>query len=300
MASATPRPSMGQTLASAGLAGPGNVGGVLQAPSSATPMNQSSPVPIPSAAYQGQMNPQMYQPNQRRTSSFVPQAPAAGYQASPVAHPYSAAQPSPSPYSSYSANRLHTAAAPVYNPNAPRPVEVFHLVDAANAAIPEDIRKQFHCDERGHVLFFSAPPLDIIPPFQPKLGHSLKYLAAKEERQKNVAERKRKLAEDQKQRNEEAKRQRADGETELAARVEALIPKAIESMFQQVSAGTDELYNGFYQDEADSARAADVRAREGRIQVDQLARQQTAQIQAQSLNEAFVNLKGTAMYLGDN
>ncbi|KAJ5667951.1 uncharacterized protein N7477_006521 [Penicillium maclennaniae] len=220
MASATPRPSMGQTMTSAGLAGPGNVGGSLQPPSSATPMNQTSPVPIPSTTYQGQMNPQMYQPNQRRTSSFVPQTPAAGYQASPVAHPYSAAQPSPSPY-------------------------------------------------------------------------------AKEERQKNVAERKRKLAEDQKQRDEESKRHRADGETELAARVEALIPKAIETLFQQVSAGTGELYKGFYQDEADSARAADARAREGRIQVDQLARQQTAQIQAQSSNEAFVNLKGTALYLGD-
>jgi chromatin structure-remodeling complex subunit RSC1/2 len=262
-------------------------------------MSQTSPVPIPSAAYQSQMNPQMYQPNQRRTSSFVPQTPA-GYQASPAAHPYPAAQPSPSPYAPYSTNRLHTAAASVYNPNAPRPVEVFHLVDAANAAIPEDIRKQFHCDERGHVLFFSAPPLDIIPPSQPKLGHSLKYLAAKEERRKNVAERKRKLAEDQRQRDEEAKRHRADEETALAGRVEALVPKAIESMLQQVSSGTDELYKGFYQGEADSARAADLKAREGRIQLDVLARQQTAQIQAHSINEGFVNLKGTAMYLGDN
>lgn len=260
-------------------------------------MNQTSPVPVPSAAYQTQMNPQMYQPNQRRTSSFVPQTPAGAYQASPAAHPYSAAQPSP--YGPYSTNRLHAAAAPVYNPNAPRPVEVFHLGEAANAAIPEDIRKQFHCDERGHVLFFSAPPLDIIPPTQPKLGHSLKYLAAKEERQKKATERKRKLAEDQSQRDEEAKRLRANEETALAARVEALTPKAIECMLQHIASGTDELYKAFYRDQAASARTADNKARENRIQTDGLARQQTAQIQAQSNHGGFVSLKGSAMYLGD-
>lgn len=301
MVSATPRPAMAQTISNASMGGPGTVGAVpLQAPASGIQMNQTSPVPIPSAAYQTPMNPQMYQPNQRRTSSFVPQTPTGAYQAPPAAHPYSAARPSPTPYGPYSTNRLQPAAAPVYNPNAPRPVEVFHLVDAANAAIPEDIRKQFHCDERGHVLFFSAPPLDIIPPFQPQLGHSLKYLASKEERQKNVTERKRKLAENQKQRDEEAKRQRADEETALAARVQDLIPKAIETLLQQVSSGTDELYQGIYQDEADSARAADTRARDSIIQIDRLAHQQTAQIQAQSSNEGFVNLKGTAMYLDDN
>lgn len=260
-------------------------------------MSQGSPVPVPAAAYQAQMNPQMYQHSQRRPSNLAPQTPLGAYQAPPAAHPYSSAQPTP--YGAYSANRL-PAPVPVYNPNAPRPVEVFHLVDIANSAIPDDIRRQFHCDERGHILFFSAPPLDIIPATQPKLGHSLKYLAAKEERQKKVSERKRKRAEEQKQRDEEAKRQRADEETALAARVEALAPKAIACMLQQVASGTDELYQTLSHDAADKARAVATEAREGRIQADRLARQQTAQIQAQSKNEGYVNLKGSAMYLGDS
>lgn len=261
-------------------------------------MSQTSPVPVPSAAYQTQMNPQMYQLNQRRPSSLAPQTPVGGYQASPAGHTYSAAQSSP--YGAYSTNRLPAPApAPVYNPNAPRPVEVFHLVENANSAIPEDIRRQFHCDERGHVLFFSAPPLDIIPATQPRLGHSLKYLAAKEERQKKVAERKRKLAEDQKQRDEEAKRRRADEETALAARVETLAPKAIASLLRGVASGTDELYRALSPDQADSARAAAVEACESRVQADRLVRQQTAQIQTQSRNEGYVSLKGSAMYLGD-
>lgn len=269
----------------------------LQAPSPAAAMSQGSPVPVPGAAYQAQMNPQMYQHNQRRPSNLAPQTPIGAYQAPPAAaHPYSTAQPTP--YGAYSANRL-PAPVPVYNPNAPRPVEVFHLVDIADSAIPDDIRRQFHCDERGHVLFFSSPPLDIIPATQPNLGHSLKYLAAKEERQKKAAERKRKRAEDQKQRDEEAKRQRADEETALAARVDALAPKAITCMLQQVASGTDELYQALSHDQADNARAVAAEARESRIQADRVARQQTAQIQAQSKNDGYVSLKGSAMYLGD-
>lgn len=258
-------------------------------------MSQTSPVPVPSAAYQTHLNPPMYQSNQRRPSNLAPVTPMGGYQASPATHPYSATQPAP--YAAYSANRL--PAAPVYNPHAPREAEVFHLVDTANSAIPEDIRRQFHCDEDGHILFFTAPPLDIIPATQPKLGHSLKYLAAKEDRQKKVTERKRKLAEDQKQRDEEAKRRRADEETALAARVEALAPKAIACMLQRVASGTDELYQMPSHDQADSSRAAAVEACESRIQADRLARQQIEQIQAQSRKDGFVSLKGSAMYLGD-
>jgi chromatin structure-remodeling complex subunit RSC1/2 len=245
------------------------------------------------------MNPQMYQgPNQRRPSNFMPQTPTTAYQASPAAAPYSAAPPQ---YSTYLTNRAHPTAAapPVYNPNAPRPIEVYHLNDAANSAIPADIRSQFHCDAQGHVLFFSVPPLDLIPPSEQKLSHSLKYLASKEERAKKVAERKRKLAEEQREREETAKRQRADEVTELARRIEALTPKAIESMVEQVVSGTDQFYKTLYDDQAESVRAADEKVRESRIQADRASDQLIAQIQAQTKDEGFVSLKGSAMYLGD-
>lgn len=268
----------------------------LQGPSPAAPMGQNSPVPVPSAAYQAQVHPQTYQTSPRRLSNIAPQTPIGGYQASPAAHPYTAAQPSP--YGAHPTNRLPVAA-PAYNPNAPRSVEVFHLVENANLAIPEDIRRQFHCDERGHVLFFSAPPLDIIPDTQPNLGHSLKYLAAKDERKKKVAERKRKLAEDQKQRDQEAKRQRADEETRLAARVEALTPKAVASMLQQIESGTNDLYQTISHDQPESARAAAQKACETRREADRLVREQTLRIQAQSRNEGHVSLKRSAMYLGE-
>lgn len=273
---------MSQPLLGATMVNSGNAGAAaLQTPIPAPPVAQASPAPMPQATFQPPMNPQMYQgPNQRRPSNFVPQTPTSVYQSTPATHQYSAAQPTP--YAApYSTSRPH-AAAPVYNPNAPRAVEVFHLSDAANAAIPADIRQQFHCDERGHVLFFSAPPLDIIIPARPELAHSLRYLARKEERQKHVAERKRKREEEEKQRADEEKRQRASEETALEARVEALAPRAIECMVKQVVTGTDELYKMFYHDQADSARTADFKSRESRILADQLARLSTSQILTQS------------------
>lgn len=134
----------------------------------------------------------------------------------------------------------------------------------------------------------------------PKLGHSLKYLATKEERQKRVAERKRQRAADVQERDQAAKRQRADEETELAARIEILAPKAIKAMVKEVSVGTDQLYKFLYRDEADSARKADVETRDSRMNVDRENLHHTAVIQARSTDPGFVNLKGDAMYLGED
>lgn len=66
-----------------------------------------------------------------------------------------------------------------YNP--PRPQEVYRVTDSVNAQIGEDIRRQFHCDDNGNILFFTAPPQDtpLVPERARTLGHSVKYLAAK-------------------------------------------------------------------------------------------------------------------------
>ncbi|KAJ5306613.1 hypothetical protein N7508_005628 [Penicillium antarcticum] len=263
----------------------------LQARSPAAPIaTQTSPGPGASPGFQGHMTPaQMYQASlNRRPSNFAaPQTPA-GYQG--LQAPMASAQPSPYNYS----GRMQAPAA-VYNPNAPRPVEVFHLSDAANASIPEDIRHQFHCDDLGRVLFFSAPPVDYIPASPQTLGHSLKYLATKDDHQKKVEERKRKLAEEKNEREESAKRHRANIETALKTRVDALAGKAFETLVSRVVSGTDQIYKN----QADGARAADVRTRERVVLADQVAREQTQQIQAQSTGEGLVNLKGSAMYLDE-
>ena len=187
----------------------------------------------------------------------------------------------------------------MYNPNAPRPIEVFHLSDSANAAIPEDIREQFHCDDQGRVLFFSSPPLDVIPSVQQKLGHSLKYLAAKEERRKLVEAKKRKENHKQERQEGSVKRQRADEETALAAHVDTLTAKAVGSLTSQITDGTDQLYEILYQDKAGSMRRADTRAHERRILGEHGSQEETLRILAHSKEATFVSLKGSAMYLDD-
>lgn len=262
---------------------------------------QSPPVPVPSPAYhQPQVPPTpVYQPAlQRRSGAYVPQTPhPVPYQVTPVPQQYSAAQASP--YVPYQANRLPVPPPAVYNPNAPRPVEVFHLSDTANAAIPADIREQFHCDDQGHVLFFSSPPLDILPPVQQQLGHSLKYLAARDERRKRVEERKRKENDQREQREGNSKRIRTDEETALATRVETLTTKAVEIMASGILDGTNELYNALYKNRAEEVKRADAEALDRRILIDRLSREQTAQIRAHSMKTTFVNLKGNAVYMDD-
>jgi chromatin structure-remodeling complex subunit RSC1/2 len=85
----------------------------------------------------------------------------------------------------------HSSHANAYNP--PRPVEVYTLAEAANSSIPADIRAQFHHDEFGKVIFYTAPPLDVnpVPEETQSLGHSLRYLADKA-RRKEEGEKKRK------------------------------------------------------------------------------------------------------------
>lgn len=185
----------------------------------------------------------------------------------------------------------------MYNPNAPRPIEVFHLSDAANTAIPEDIRGQFHCDDQGRVLFFSSPPLDIIPSTQQRLGHSLKYLAAKEERRKFVEQKKRKERTEQEELEQRTKRQRADEETALAAKIEDLTVRAVNTMTSQIVSGTDTLYEILYADQAEKAKSAANQSREQKVLADQASRKRAAQILAHSEEASFVSLKGSAMYM---
>ena len=285
------RPSVdGQGISMTGTAAPIPV----RSPAAAVPAVQGSPY-HPSNVTPAQVYPPAYQ---KRPSNFTPQAThSIPYQATAVSHPYATSQATP--YTPYQANRVPVPQPTVYNPNAPRPVEVFQLSDAANAAIPADIREQFHCDDHGRVLFFSSRPLDIATSTRQKLGHSLKYLAAKEERRKKVEQRKRKAHEQEGEREESAKRARADEEAVLATRVESLTNRAIETITNQVVAETNKLYKALYQDQAEDAGAADSKAREQRILMDQVAQGQTAAIKAYSQDATFVSLKGNAMYMDD-
>lgn len=137
---------------------------------------------------------------------------------------------------------ITSSSAAGYNP--PRPVEVYHLSDSANASIPYDIRAQFHRDEHDRVLFFTAPPLDVprIPGSAKKLGHSIRYLAAKAQ-ERTPSETKRNItitttetdgAADLKRKSEEV--------DERAEEIKRLKGRALEVLGSQIKAGTEEIY----------------------------------------------------------
>ncbi|KJZ75645.1 hypothetical protein HIM_04802 [Hirsutella minnesotensis 3608] len=78
-----------------------------------------------------------------------------------------------------------------YNP--PRPPEVYTLPENAHFVLPPSLRQEFQQDEAGRILLYTTPPLDRshrgIAPASAGLGHSVKYLAGRDEW---VAERSRK------------------------------------------------------------------------------------------------------------
>ncbi|MCJ1246563.1 hypothetical protein MMC30_003771 [Trapelia coarctata] len=200
----------------------------LQHPTQQYHQHSVSPAPI-----------QYHQHGQQNTA-FTPHTPASAFapptQTSHVDH-----------YSSPQARTNRMSYMPGANPMAKPPDEVFHLSDSANAAIPADIRAQFQTDEHGRVLFFTKPPLDVLPPVDPPV-HSLKYVAAKLRRQK--AEREKLEAtmklpiQEQMRISQENhnKRIKLEEEEEAAKTVQALEDNSMLAMAKWLDEGTDVIY----------------------------------------------------------
>ena len=140
----------------------------------------------------------------------------------------------------------------VYNPNGPKPVETFHLRDNLNTIIPPDIRQHFQCDGQGRVLFFSNPPLDVVTTGHHGLGHSIRYLAAKEERQKLISAKKKENARQQRQQQQQqhaktvGKRQKIEGNTDDQTRINDMTEKAWNILTDQIQKGTRDFYKIHY------------------------------------------------------
>ncbi|KAL2104831.1 hypothetical protein VUR80DRAFT_9564 [Thermomyces stellatus] len=98
-----------------------------------------------------------------------------------------------------------------YNP--PRPIEVYTLSDAANEAIPEDVRKAYHTDEQGRVLFFTAPSSEHheLGKESAGLAHSARYLEGLQDWRKEREEKRR--ARDEARAEEARKRKLAEEES---------------------------------------------------------------------------------------
>ena len=130
-------------------------------------------------------------------------------------------------------------------------MEVYVLNDHANASIPQDIRDQFQRDERGRVLFFTAPPLNVDPPLSKEgrtLGHSARYLAAKAKKDAMKAAKRKGESADVEEREAAAKQAKVEEEKRFEQVVSDLRTKALQALEDQLAASTksdmNELFNG--------------------------------------------------------
>lgn len=180
--------------------------------------------PMPSTVYAQQL----------RSQQHAQHHPANPYAAPPGATPYA-----PTPYGAPGPG----AHAQTYKPA--QAIEVYRLDDHTNATIPPRVRDQFQQDEQGRVLFFTAPPLDALPPASKNadgtpaaaLGHDVRYLAAKRKREALLQERKRKRADAED--DAAKKRVRKEEERErLRREIEKLTIKATKVLEQQLDVVT--------------------------------------------------------------
>lgn len=124
---------------------------------------------------------------------------------------------------------------------APPPVEVYTLNDHANASIPQHIREQFQRDEKGRVLFFTAPPLNVSQPLTTHgkpLGHSAAYLAARARRAQAKAAKRSAPAAPAPDRDAPAKRPRTTDTTALHHAIRDLGARALDALQDQLAAAT--------------------------------------------------------------
>lgn len=206
---------------------------------------------------------------QGQTHQFANYTTPQSYQPRPVQPNYQALQQQPPPqYGGPTGAASSMAPTPIGGPaggmrgyNAPPAPEVYCLADAANAIIPEDVRRQFHCDDHGRVLFFTAPPVEVGKPHTLsmedlgathkhdgeitsaqrsvfKLGHSARYLAAKTKRDELISQKRKRDAEDAEA--QAPQRRRTESEDEIQARqdLSTAIGRAVDTLEQQLAAST--------------------------------------------------------------
>jgi chromatin structure-remodeling complex subunit RSC1/2 len=186
-----------------------------------------------------------------------------------------------------------------YNP--PRPIEVYHLSDAANHSIPEDIREKFHRDEHGRILFFTAPPLDPLPPVKvgDAVGHSVRYLAQKQNRVEAMKLKRKRDREAYEAQVETRKRAKREEEDKLASEVSQLKERAVVMLEQQLVDGTLRMYRRLYGEKWKEGMKLELEALEKAQNRERARLADIERSERKRREKEFVSLKGLGVFLDD-
>lgn len=190
----------------------------------------------------------------------------------------------------------------------PRPSEVYHLSDTANASIPESIRKEFQRDDQGHVLFFDRPPLDVLPPVKrgTPIGHTAAYLAAKIRKRLGLkdgempTDPKSSVISSQEPASKKPKlSHNAEASASFIQQVNKTRDQALEILICQLDQGTEAIYKDLYGEhwkegmkyEKEKLEAAQKERRELNAEIAESARKRK--------ENNTVSLRGTGVFLDD-
>ena len=197
----------------------------------------ASATPAPNQQYSQQSGSSYTQPHQANSINTT-------YAATHLDH-YST-PPNRYPQSTTVHRSTTTAAAAGYN--APRPSEVYHLPESANAAIPLDIREQFQRDDKGNILFFTTPPVDVLPAVNEgsAVGHTAKYLANKIRRKMALKEQRKAAGLPETEDAPVSKKVKITSNAPAPQTVEDLRATGLKLLINQMNQGTEEIYRDIY------------------------------------------------------
>ncbi|CAO1602886.1 hypothetical protein XANCAGTX0491_006484 [Xanthoria calcicola] len=248
-------------------------------------------------------NPQTASPAPVQYNQYAPQSTssyAQTHQHGSASASYHSSQPDtrypqvPQPY------RINSVV-PGATTNSVRPHEVFRLSEQANAQIPEEIRQQYQQDEHGNVLFFTAPPVDVLPPTKEgsAMGHTARYLAEKLRRK--IAMKKKRMAQGLPEDSEEPEPKKVKPEFDegLAGQIQTLRDEALQVMIDQMQDGTEAIYRNIYGTQSEQgARFEEARA--AKHQAEARARlAAAADLMRKKKESETIPMTGTGVYLDD-
>lgn len=186
-------------------------------------------------------------------------------------------------------------AVPGATENSVRPYEVFRLSEQANAQIPEEVRQLYQQDEQGNVLFFTAPPVDVLPPTKEgsALGHTARYLAEKLRRKMALKEKRKAQGLPEDFEEPKPKKIKSTVDEDLAGQIHEMRDRALQLLIDQMQQGTEALYKSLYGPEwEEGARLESARTKQRQ---DEARRKQPAL----AVESEVVSPTGTGVYLDD-
>ncbi|KAL8658396.1 MAG: hypothetical protein Q9226_001040 [Calogaya cf. arnoldii] len=274
-----------------------------------TPDRTAAPITTYNNQSQSQTQPQFSQYSQQSASpapvqynQYAPQSNSSYAQThhGSASASYHSSQPDPRYPQVPQPYRINSAG-PGAITNSVRPHEVFRLSDQANAQIPNEIRQQYQQDEHGNVLFFTAPPVDVLPPTKEgsAMGHTARYLAEKLRRkmamkQKRMAEG---LPEDFEER--QPKKRRAKFNEDLTGQIQTMRDEALQVLIDQMQDGTEAIYRDIYGSQWEQGASFEV-ARTAKHQAEARERLAAAVDLSHKKEETeTVTMTGTGVHLDD-